>query len=92
MTSDEVRTGSTGSIIAYPALILNKNQGSVDWVDWIESRCKARKKFRHVTISKFKIIETREYKNINIHWIPGGKNPADIFMRKIRILHITKGK
>ena len=65
--------------VKLPTPMLIDNQGSVDWV---ESGCKATKKLRHENISEFKIAEARMHKEINIHWIPGKTNPADIFTKE----------
>ena len=62
-----------------PTPILNDNKGSVDWV---ESGCKATKKLRHENISEFKIAEARLHDEIDILWIPGKTNPADIFTKE----------
>ena len=59
--------------------ILNNNKGSVDWV---ESGCKATKKLRHENISGLKIAIARLNDEINILWIPGKTNPADIFNKE----------
>ena len=59
--------------------ILNNSKGSVDWV---EIGCKATKKLRHKNISEFKIAEARLHDEINILWIPGKTNPADVFTKE----------
>ena len=60
-----------------PTPILNGNKSSLDWV---ESGCKATMKLRHENISEFNIAIARLYDDINILWIPGKTNPADIFL------------
>ena len=71
-----------------PTPILNDNQGSVDWV---ESGYKATKKLRHENISEFKIAEARLLNEINILWIPGKTNPADIFTKEDKDVENYKG-
>ena len=67
------------SDINAPTPILSNNQGSIDWV---ESKGIATKKLRHENTNEFKIAEARFHNEINILWIPGKKNPADIFTKK----------
>ena len=62
-----------------PTPVLNDNKGSVDWV---ESGCKATKKLRHENISELSIAEGRLNGEVNIAWIPGKTNPADIFTKE----------
>ena len=64
-----------------PTLLLNNNQGSVDWVR-VESKCKATQKLQHKNISEFKIAVTRLHDEINILWIPGKMNPAETFTKE----------
>ena len=68
--------------------ILNDNQGSIDWV---ESRRKTTTKLRHKNISEFKIAEARLLDEINILWIPGKTNPADIFTKEDKDIGHYKG-
>ena len=71
-----------------PTPILNYNKGSVDWV---ESGCKATKKLRHKNISEFKIAEARLHNEVNILWIPGKTNPADIFIKEEKNIGYYEG-
>ena len=60
--------------------LFNDNRGSVDWV---HSGCKATKKLRHENISEFRIAEARKEGDVDILWIPGQTNPADLFTKEI---------
>ena len=65
--------------IAYPTLILNNNQGSIDW---IESSCKPTKKSHYKNLSELGIAEAHKHGEVDIYWIPGNTNVADIFTKE----------
>ena len=60
-------------------LLLNNNQGSIDW---IESSSKPTKKLRHKKLSELGISEAREHKEVQIYWMSGASNLADLFTKK----------
>ena len=62
-----------------PTPLLNDNQGSIDW---IESGCKPTKKLRHENLADLGIVEAREHKKVQIYWMPGTSNLADIFTKE----------
>ena len=62
--------------VEYPTPLLNDNQGSIDW---IESGCKPTKKLRHENLSELGIAEAREEGEVEIYWVPGNTNVADLF-------------
>ena len=47
------------------------------------SGCKSTKKLRHENISEFRIAEARKDGDVEIYWIPGKTNPADLFTKEI---------
>ena len=51
-------------------------------VNYIQHTLCAVRKLRHENISEFKIAEARLHDEINILWIPGKTNPADIFTKE----------
>ena len=59
--------------------LLNDNQGNIDW---IESGHKPTKKLRHKNLSELGILEAREYNEVQIYWIPGALNPANLFTKE----------
>lgn len=59
----------------YPIPLINNNQGSIDW---IELGCKQSKKPSQEDLSELGISEAREYGEIQLYWIPGATNPADL--------------
>ena len=65
--------------IEYPTPLMNDNQGSIDW---IELGCKPTKKLRHENLSKLGIKEAREYKEVQLYWMAGATNPADLFTKE----------
>ena len=65
--------------IDYPTPVLNDNRGSLEW---IESGCKPTKKLRHENLSELGIAKAREHGEIQLYWIPGKTNPADLFTKE----------
>ena len=65
--------------IEYPTPLMNDNQGSIDW---IESGCKPTKKLRHENLSELGIKEAREHKEVQLYWIAGATNSADLFTKE----------
>ena len=65
--------------IDFPTPLLNDNQGSIDW---IESGCKPTKKLRHENLSELGISEARKYGEVQIYWMPGASNLADMFTKE----------
>ena len=65
--------------IEYPTPLMNDNQGSIDW---IESGCKPTKKLRHENLSELGIKEAREHKEVQLYWMAGATNPADLFNKE----------
>ena len=65
--------------IAYPTPLLNKNQGSIEW---IESGCKPTNKLQHKNLSELGIAEAQEHGEVEIYWIPGNTNVADLFTKE----------
>ena len=67
------------SDIDYPTPLLNDNQGSIDW---IESSCRPTKKLQHKNLAKLGIAEARHHGEVEIYWMPGSSNPADLFTKE----------
>ena len=65
--------------VEYPTPLLNDNQGSIDW---IESGCKPTKKLRHENLSELGIAEAQEDGDVEIYWVPGNTNGADLFTKE----------
>ena len=65
--------------VAYPTPLLNNNQGSIDW---IESDCKPTKKLQHENLSELGIAKAQEHGDVEIYWVPGNTNVADLFTKE----------
>ena len=65
--------------IKYPTPLMNNNQGSIDW---IESSCKPTKKLVHKNLSELGIKESRAYKEVQLYWMVGATNPANLFTKE----------
>ena len=65
--------------VDFPTPLLNDNQGSIDW---IESGCKPTKKLRHENLADLGIAEAREHDEVQVYWMPGASNLADIFTKE----------
>ena len=65
--------------VDFPTPLLNDNQGSIDW---IESGSKPTKKLRHENLADLGITEAREHNEVQIYWMPGASNLADIFTKE----------
>ena len=65
--------------VDFPTPLLNDNQGSIDW---IESGSKPTKKLRHENLADLGIAEAREHNEVQIYWMPGASNLADIFTKE----------
>jgi hypothetical protein len=59
--------------------LLNDNRGSCDWTN---NGGIVSKKLRHANISEFRVLEAAKHNEINVHWIPGKDNPADLFTKE----------
>ena len=57
--------------VDFPTLLLNNNQGSIDW---IESNSKPLKKLRHKNLVGLDIAEARKHNEVQIYWMPGASN------------------
>ena len=64
--------------VDYPTPLMNDNQGSIDW---IESGYKPTKKLRHENLSKLGIKEAREHNKVQLYWMAGSTNPANLFTK-----------
>ena len=58
---------------------MNDNRGSLDWV---ESGCKPTKKLHHENLGELEIAEAQEHGEIQLYWMPGKTNPADLFTKE----------
>ena len=65
--------------VDFPTPLLNDNQGSIDW---IESGCKPTKKLRHENLADLGIAKAREHDEVQVYWMPGASNLADIFTKE----------
>ena len=65
--------------VEYPTPLMNDNQGSINW---IKSGCKPTKKLRHENLSELGTKEAREHKKVQLYWIAGSINPANLFTKK----------
>ena len=65
--------------IEYPTPLMNDSQGSIDW---IESGCKPTKKLRHKNLLELGIKEARAYKEVQLYWMAGATNPANLFTKE----------
>ena len=65
--------------LEFPTPLLNDNQGSIDW---IESGSRPTKKLRHENLTDLGIAEAREHNEVQIYWMPGASNLADIFTKE----------
>eukprot|EP00531_Pseudo-nitzschia_arenysensis_P008906 CAMPEP_0116127296 /NCGR_PEP_ID=MMETSP0329-20121206/6769_1 /TAXON_ID=697910 /ORGANISM="Pseudo-nitzschia arenysensis, Strain B593" /LENGTH=2217 /DNA_ID=CAMNT_0003621395 /DNA_START=65 /DNA_END=6718 /DNA_ORIENTATION=- len=62
-----------------PVPLLNDNRGSVDWG---KNGGVVTKKLRHANIREARVAEAQKYGEIDIYWIPGKDNPADLFTKE----------
>ena len=67
------------SDIEYPTPLMKGYQGSIDR---IESGHKPMKKLRQENLSKLGIKEAREHKEIQLYWLVGATNPADLYTKE----------
>ena len=65
--------------IDYSPPVLNDNRGSIDWID---SGCKPTKKLRHENLAELGIAEAKRHGEVSFLWMPGAKNPSDIFTKE----------
>jgi len=61
-----------------PTPLLNDNNGAVDW----SQTGKISKKLRHVNIREFRVRQARKAGEIDIAFIPGKQNPADLLTKE----------
>ena len=62
-----------------PIPVLNDNKGSVDWVN---NGGVATKKLRHANIREARVAEAHTFGEVNVYWIPGKDNPADLYTKE----------
>ena len=63
----------------YPIPVLNDNRGSVDWA---KNGGIVTKKLRRANIRETRVAEAHEYGEVEVYWIPGKDNPADLFTKE----------
>ena len=65
--------------VEHPTPLVNDNQGSVDWSN---NGGIVSKKLRHANIEELRVLEAKSAGEIEVHWIPGKENPADLFTKE----------
>ena len=65
--------------IDYLTPVLKDNHENLGWV---EPGCKPTKKLRHENLLELGIIKAREHREIQLYWMPGKTNQADLFIKE----------